>query len=310
MDSYTLRVFQPSEPVETSLVKFIFEHGVSKAGNTYLLSKDTFKNRIVCQLKDGEEYLVFSLAIPHTISLMKNKFKTCLTTLRTVNANHRNEKLSRKIIEGLVSYSSSIGIFTGYHYIFEPRLKSNIPIQAFFRSLNNEKAREAGYEIEGYDFAVPEPTQISISPITFEEFDECNFDNRKLTIKLEESEFDNLSFDCEIVKFEKSKKIIGVAIFKPVILYIGKTKNSVKIVRLVYFECIDKFDYLILSKLINYLQQKNFTVLSGLAVGVLSDDNLRRKLGMVTSGKMYLDFHNISAEETVTSAKDVSLLYM
>ena len=66
-----------------------------------------------------------------------------------------------------------------------------------------------------------------------------------------------------------------------------------------------------MSSIVNYLlDNTRYIVLSGVCLGNLSNESLHNKLGLVVSGKSYLDFYNLHLSKDKCKAENVNVLYV
>jgi hypothetical protein len=299
------------EPVSNELVYFIAENGISANGNSYILNPKIANKRVTTYIKSKGNILGFAISIPHTLRFKELIFKTGITTNLCVSLKHRKLDIARYLISSIINWGYEHQIYTGYHYINEPRTDSNIHTYTYFRPLNLKMAADYGYEIPQMDYTTKSGSDYKIRKSEFEDYELCKKINRTLSINFEKQDFENITYDCESLTVMYKNKVVGLVILKPVLLSIGKIGKLCPIVRIVFMEMIDKHDYNVISKIIEHLAEMNkFSVMSGVCFGNLNNHNLRNKLGFVTSGQTYLDFYNFHFKEINRNANEINLLYI
>jgi hypothetical protein len=299
--------------IDKELFKFILNNGVSPSGNSYLVNPNTLLDRVYTYLIDSNEinmYLGFAVSIPHAIKMNSIIIETGLTTYLTVSTKHRKEGLAKYLIADIISYGWSNNIYTGYHYIVEPRTSSNILVYTYFRPLNILKALECGYQFNPEQMILNSNSDYTIRQTVYDDFLLLEKVNRKMNIYLTEKSFQNLSTDCKFYTTLCKSKVTGIVGIKPVLLKIGKTNTLCNVARVVYLETLERHVFHSVSKIINYLTKENFVVMSGVCFGNLTNDHIKYSTGIITSGKLYLDFYNLSIKESNRHSGDINLLYI
>jgi hypothetical protein len=299
--------------IDKELFKFILNNGVSPSGNSYLVNPNTLSNRIYTYLTDSSElnkYLGFAVSIPHSIKINSDIIETGLTTYLTVSTEHRKEGLAKYLISDIISYAWTNKIYTGYHYISEPKTSSNVLAYTYFRPLNIQKALECGYQFNPEQMSLSDNSDYTIRDTIYTDFFLLEKVDRKINIYLTEKTFQNLSQDCKFYTTMYKSKITGIIGIKPILLKIGRTNTLCNIARVVYLETLDRYVFHSISKMINYLSKENYVVMSGVCFGNLTNDHIKYSTGIITSGKLYLDFYNLSLKESNRHSGDVNLLYI
>lgn len=297
--------------VNQELLLFIAENGLSASGNSYILNPKSVIDRVNTRILHDDKIIGFALSIPHSISLNNINIKTGLTTNLCVSLKHRKVNLAKYLISSIIDYGYNNQIYTGYHFISQPRTSSNIHVYNFFRPLNIEAAKEYGYQIPKGDYILNRIADYSIKKSNFEDFQLCEKVNRYLNINFEEKDFINQLNDAECLTIFKKNTVVGVCIFKTILVKIAKTGKICPVARMVYMECIPNKTFNVMSQIINYMtENKKHAVISGVCLGNLTDNSIRRKLGILVSGESYLDFYNIHINESKRNSSDVNVLYV
>jgi hypothetical protein len=306
--------------VSKDLFMFIFENGVSPSGNSYIVDPKTLINRYYtyltsCSILETDKYLGFAVSVPHNICLkeISNKqiISTGLTTHLTVSLKYRKERLAEILIKRIIYEGYLNKIFTGYHYISIPKTTQNIVVYAYFRPLNIEEAKLSGYEISNQDFNLDTvDKEYKLRSSNLQDFEFIQKIKRNLNIHMNDVTFQNLNIDCEMYTFFHNSEIIGIVIVKPILLYISKTQKICNVARIVYLEMLDKHTQPILTQLIDLLSKKNYVVMSGICFGNLNNEYVKESTGIITSGKLYLDFYNLQLKEYNRNASEINLLYI
>ena len=298
--------------INKELFRFILDNGLSPSGNSYLVNPNTLVNRVYTYLTDAMEvntYLGFAISVPHSLKLNSEIIETGLTTYLTVSKEHRKEGLAKYLISNIISYGWSNKIYTGYHYIAEPRTESNVLVYTYFRPLNIQRALECGYQFNPEQMTLNNNTDYIIRPTTYEDFSLLEKVNRKLNIYLTEETFKNLCQDCKFYTTLYKSKVCGIIGIKPVILKIGRINTLCNVARVVYLETLQRNTFHSISKMIQHLSTGEYVVMSGVCFGNLTNDHVKNSLGIVSSGKLYLDFYNLSIKESNRHSGDINMLY-
>lgn len=299
--------------IDKELFMFIYNNGLSPSGNSYLVNPSTLTNRVYTYLINTSsinEYLGFAVSIPHSIKFNKEIIETGLTTYLTVSLKYRKVGLAKYLISDIISYGWDNSIYTGYHYISEARTSSNILVYSYFRPLNIEKAISAGYQFNRETMVLSNNSDYSIRETVIGDFNLVEKVNRKINIHFTEKTFNNLCQDCRFYTTLNKSKITGIIGIKPVLLRVAKTNTLCNVARVVYLETLDKFVYGSICKMIQYLSSGEYVVMSGVCFGNLTNDHLRHSVGMVNTGKLYLDFYNLAVKEEHRHSGDVNMLYI
>ena len=299
--------------ITKELFKFIYNNGLSPSGNSYLVNPNTLMNRVYTYLEDAShlnEYLGFAVSIPHSIKFNKEIIETGLTTYLTVSLKYRKLGLAKYLISDIIDYGWNNKIYTGYHYIGEARTPSNILVYSYFRPLNIEKAFNAGYQFNPENMLLNINSDYNIRETILEDFSLIERIDRKINIHFTEKIFNNLCQDCKFYTVICKTKVTGIIGIKPVLLRVAKTNTLCNIARVVYLETLDRYVFGTVSKMIQYLSSGEYVVMSGVCFGNLTNDHIRHSVGMVTTGKLYLDFYNVAIREENRHSGDINMLYI
>jgi hypothetical protein len=304
-----------NENLNQDVLLFIANNGLSPSGNSYILNPKSVLGRITSKVvtigKLGEKILGFALCIPHKIQFNEEILNSGLTTNLCVSTKHRNIEIAKLLITSIIDYGYGEEILTGYHFISEAKNATNIKVTNFFRPLNIELARECGYQIPQGDYILNNSSDYRIQKSELKDFEICSKLNRSLTIHMDDKSFNDHLRDSECITILHKSKVIGVCIYKTILLKIAKTNKICPVARLVFFDCVEDHTHHAMTQVINHLiQSKRHIVLSGVCLGNLTDEALRRKLNMFNSGESYLDFYNLYLKEENRLANKVNLLYI
>lgn len=304
-----------NENLNQDVLLFIANNGLSPSGNSYILNPKSVLGRITSKVvtisKLGEKILGFALCIPHKIQFNEEILNSGLTTNLCVSTKHRNIEIAKLLITSIIDYGYGEEILTGYHFISEAKNATNIKVSNFFRPLNIELARECGYQIPQGDYILNNSSDYKIQKSELKDFEVCSKLNRSLTIHMDDKSFNDHLRDSECLTILYKSKIIGVCIYKTILLKIAKTNKICPVARLAFFDCIEDHTHHAMTQVINHLiQGKRHIVLSGVCLANLTDEALRRKLNMFNSGESYLDFYNLYLKEENRLANKVNLLYI
>lgn len=302
-----------NKPVTKEIFIFIFENGISQSGNSYIVNPKTLLSRAfsyITSSKDKNNYLGFVLSVPHRIKIGKNQIDSGLTTHLTTSLKHRKEGIAGYLIKSIIYHGWENNIYSGYHFINEPRTPANVLVYSFFRPLNVNTAKDSGYQFDEESLVSRDNMDYNIRPSEYEDLTLIPKIKRNINIDLTETEYNNLKQDCIFYTITYKNKVVGIICIKPVALYIAKTKKICNIARMVYFEAIEKHSYHVFEKCINYLSNKEYAVLSGVLFGDLNNGHLRKNLGLVVSGKLFLDFYNINITDRNKNSSEINLLYI
>jgi hypothetical protein len=299
--------------VKKELFRFIYDNGLSISGNSYLIHINTIINRVYTYLLDSnnlDEYLGFAVSVPHALKFNNEIIETGLTTYLTVSLKYRKMGLARYLISDIINYGWGNNIYTGYHYIGEAKTSSNILVYSYFRPLNISKALEAGYQFNPENMKVSLTSDYTIRESVIGDFELLNKVGRKINIHLTEKIFNNLLQDCKFYTTMRRDKVTGIIGIKPILLRIGRTNTLCNIARVVYLETLDRHVYQSVMTMIKHLSTGEYIVMSGVCFGNLVNENIKHSVGMITTGKLYLDFYNLSIKETNKHSGDINMLYI
>jgi hypothetical protein len=313
-NNITVNIFM-NEEIKQDVLMFISNNGLSPSGNSYILNPKSVLGRVTSKVvtinKLGEKILGFALSIPHSIKFNNQIIDTSLTTNLCVSLKHRNMNIAKLLISSIIDYGYNNQIYTGYHYISEPKNSSNIQVKNFFRPLNVDLAKECGYQIPQKDYILNNSSDYKIRKSELKDFDICDMLNKKITISMNERSFVDHLRDSECLTVIYKSKIIGVCIYKTILLKIAKTNKICPVARLVFFDCVEDHTVHAMTQVINYLiEGKRHIVLSGVCLGNLTDEDVKKKLSMFVSGESYLDFYNLYINEENRNASKINLLYI
>jgi len=313
LDEETYVNIYTNEKIDQEVLKFVVENGLSSSGNSYLINPKTSNENVnvIIKNRDTNEILGFAFSITNNLRLNEEKIESGLTTNLCVSLKHRKKDLAKLIISSIIDYGYKNSIYTGYHFIGEPRTESNIMVYNYFRPLNIQYAVECGYQIPERDYTLKNSSDYSIKKSQYSDFELCNKVNRYLTLNLSEEQFNNQFTDSECLTITYKGKVVGVCIIKTILLRIGKLNKVCPIARAVFIESKNKHIHNTFSQLINYLiGMKKHVVLSGVCMGNLSNSSIRNQLGMIISGKSYLDFYNIHIDNENKNIENINLMYV
>lgn len=298
-------------PITKELLLFIFKNGLSVSGNSYLIIPQTLKNKQYNYMVDSKnsKYMGFSMTIYNTLISMGEKIRSGLTTYLTVNLQHRQKGLAAALIKCSIQKAYENGVMTGYHFIQTPRTDSNVEVYAYFRVLDVPKCIYAGYQIPTGTLSLYDSFDYYIKKAEYSDLTFTSKLNRPLNISLSEAEYESLS-DCNFYKIVYEDNIVGIFGVKSVILNIAKTNSLCNIARIVYIEMETRHSFECMSKIINFLTQEKYMVMSGVCFGNLNSERLRRKLNISVSSKVYLDFFNFNLRKKYRNPESINLLYV
>jgi len=299
-----------SKDLVSKLIHFVLENGFSGMGNSYLIQNKFILNNVFTCLTSNDNILGAGISVKNTLNLNGQKINSALTTYLTTSIKHRKVGIAEYIIKSLINHGYYIGTLTGYHFVLKPCNISNLQCSAYFYPLNVELAKEHGYQFKEYNYDTYVNFDYSLRTTIFDDFYSiCGKVNRKLNIQLTESEFENISKDIMSQTILFKNKIVGLVMYKLVMVYIHKTKKFCPVARIVYFETLPKHSYHVLSSVINHLQSQNkYAVMSGVCLGELTDKSLTRDF--VITKNLYLNFYNIYIEKDKCKAENVNVLYI
>lgn len=322
-------------PLGKDELYFVLENGLSSSGNSYILDPKLSKNNITVKLVEqynSSSILGFIISVPHSIHLQKDDFlyediDTVVSTHLCVSKIHRNKELAKYLIAGVIDTGFSQNILTGYHYILNPKSESNIPIFNYYRPLNVETAIEYGYEIpskNGFnsselsnkdllklqnEYNVNKFPDFIVRETIYEDISFLQTCKRKLSVTLSEKRFHELKDFLEWYSIEHKGKVVGIIAYKTMVMHVSKIQKGCPMGRIVLLEMKEKYTEAVLSKVINHLQEKKYSVMSGVIFGTLTNRILQRKMGFCLCGTQYLDFYNLHVN-LKKDASDCNLMYI
>lgn len=337
-------------------MKFVLNHSTSVSGNSQILDSNLYNHNInikIVNVQKLDELYGFILSLPHTIRLKKSNcddyeiIDTVVTTNLCVHKEHRSKNLAAHLILGVIQYGFTKSIFTGYHYIKEPKSESSLKIFNYYRPLNATACLDVGYEIPSFrikdyilrkDFSTPETTSLytneqllnieneykihcdiskyNITDSVFEDLKYLQNNDRKLSVVIDEERFNFMKTNgfkfktIKNMKYEFAGKsfIVGLYIYKNRILYIGKSKKSLNTASMVLIEVSQNNTYQIMNTIFENLSNEGYIIMTGSLFGNICDNTLRKQLSMVICGYQYLDFYNLHIVHNNDVSK-INLLY-
>ena len=338
IDSENLKDLQLklNEDITEGELMFMLEHGIGASGNSIMIDPRLKDHSIVVKLisKDNNDIYGFCISIKCTLYLQRSDdyeiIESVMTSHLCIHRKYRNKELAKYVISGVIDEGFKNNILTGYHFINEPKTESNIKIYNYYRVLNVKSALESGYQVQSirkpsnvfYLDTLPSKSQLkdleneyassSYDSYSFEHtlFEDLQFlqqRKRKLSLIFSVMEFEKLNKMFHFYTVKDKNKIIGLVIYKLLLVHIGKLGKVCSNAQVCLLEMKDDYAHVVLSKLINHLQKNQFVVMTGACFGALSDEKLRKNFGFITSGYQYLDFYNLNVK--LKDSKDVNLLY-
>jgi hypothetical protein len=324
-----------NEEITKDVMYFVLENGISSSGNSFVIDPKMKYDNVNVKLADKDNNILgFCLSIPCTLFIQgKNGNETIesgMTTHLCVSSSHRNKELAKYVISGVIDHGFKINVFTGYHYISIPKSSSNIKIFNYYRPLNIESAIQFGYEVplnknnSSYSLdSLPSSRQLRNLEIEYgvknypnckiipSDFDDLRFfqsQNRKASIIFSALRFQQLKQQFEFLTIRKNDDIIGVVVYRTLIMHVGKIGKGCGTAQIALLEMDNENREIVLSMLIKHLKEKKYVVMCGVTYGELNDEKLRKKYGIIVSGIQYLDFYNLNIE-TKKDSSNVNLLY-
>lgn len=301
-----------NQVLDTSIVYFILRNSLSPSGNSYLVNPKFLNSQVntsIVQVSNNE-ILGFAMALNSRLCLNGQNLESALTTLLTVSTKHREINLAKYLISSIVDYGYHHQIYTGYHFIKLPRTTSSILCYTYFRPLNVKLALEFGYELPLNEYTVRPSSDYSIRKSEFSDLQFISKTNRHLNIDLKESEYNNLLIDGESLTIIRKNKIVGLCMYRPILLHIHKVNRLCPIVRIMYLEMLPKHTFHVVNRVIEYLSREDkYVVMSGVGLGELASETVRRNLGFVTSGDTHLDFYNLQVSKNFLAPEHINVLY-
>jgi len=258
-----------NKEIEKEDIYFILENSISSSGNSFILDPKINVDNITVKITDNNNKILgFGLSIPCTLCLSNEEnedehIESGMTTHLCVSMKHRYKELARYVISGIIDYGYKNSIYTGYHYILSPKTAANLMVFNYYRPLNLELAIQFGYEVpmlkndEKFNLDnVPNEKQLAHleseykvygnynCTINNSEFNDLRFfqsTGRKLSIIFSAIRFEQLNKHFVFITIRKGGKIIGVAMYKTMIVHIGKIEKGCPTAQICLLE-IDK-DY-------------------------------------------------------------------
>jgi hypothetical protein len=325
-----------NEEISEHELMFMLEHGMGASGNSIMIDPRLKDHSIVVKLinKDTKDIYGFCISIKCTLYLQGKDTYEIISSVMTshlcIHLKHRNKELAKYVISGAIDEAFKTDILTGYHFIDEPKTESNVKIYNYYRPLNIMTSLESGYQVSSikkpsnsfYLDNLPSKSQLkdleneystsgydsySFTPSVFEDLQFLQHRKRKLSLLFSAMEFEKLNKMFHFYTVKDKHKIIGLVIYKLLLVHIGKLGKVCSNAQICLLEMKDDSSHIVLSKLINHLQKNQFIVMTGACFGALSDEKLRKNFGFVTSGYQYLDFYNLNVK--LKDSKDVNVLY-
>lgn len=315
---------------------FILENGTTDNGNSFVIDPKLSSHNVVVKLFDQtNQMLGFIFSIPCTLSLKKKDdsemIESSLTTFLSVSEKHRSKELAKYLIAGAIDYGYRHSIYTGYHFIRNPKTPNNLLVMNYYRPLQPEMAIEFGYEVpslsyRGTSYSLdhsPTPKQLShlekdysaslypeyiMKKTEFSDLAFLQMHNRKLSVAFSAIRFEQMKDTFEFYTFWKGREIVGLVIYKTMVLHVARIQKGCPNASIVLLEMKEKDSVPILSNLFRHLQSRRFVVMNGVILGTLSDVKLRDRFGFVTCGIQYLDFYNLSVK--LKDPSRINLLYL
>lgn len=331
-----------NEEISKEELMFVLENGFGASGNSMLIDPKLNSCSVVVKIRDSADKIYgFCISIKCSLYLqLKDGFEIIesgMTSHLCIDKEHRNRALASYVIYGAIDEGFKNKIYTGYHYIDNPKSASNLKVYNYYRPLNISKSLENGYQVTSlsksnlsfYMDEIPSEKQLrelendyNVSP--YESYSMLPTEYEDLSfLQSEDSGSRKLSLIFSTVQFELfkkqfqfftifnnkngKKKVIGLVIYKLLLIHIGKLGKVSPNAQICLLEMDKNYSNVVLSKVINHLKEKNFVTMSGICFGEMSNEKLRKKYGFVTSGYQYLDFYNLHVN--LKDANDVNLLY-
>lgn len=332
-----------SGPIIKEDIYFVLENGIAPSGNSFIIDPMIYSDNVVVKLTDQKDNILgFGISIPCTLyiqgspktgGLEENEIESGMTTHLCISAKHRHKDLAKYVISTVIDYGYNHKIYTGYHYIREPKTASNILVFNYYRPLHIENAIHFGYEIprmyrdEKYnldnlpnkkqlkflekEYKIPSELDYENYVLTSSDFDDLRFfqsQGRKLSVIFSALRFEQLKRQFDFCTIRKGKEIVGVVMFKTLILHVGRLGKGCPTAQVCLLEMEPLYKDKVMNKIIGYFKDKNYVVMSGVYFGELTDEKFRKSCGMVTCGIQYLDFYNLNVD-LKRDASDVNVIY-
>lgn len=335
IDADTQVDIETNTKITSKDIFFVLENGLGPSGNSFIIDPKINENNVVVKLIDQhKEILGFAISIPCSLYLnIKDSesqiIESGLTTHLCVSLKHRHKELATYIISGIIDYGYQNSIFTGYHYINSPKSSSTILVFNYFRPLNLESAIEFGYEIPSHtkqvfnleqrptlkqlqqlesEYSVFPYSSYSMEPSEFIDLSFLQSQNRKLSMIFTAIRFEQLKTQFQFYTIKKDNQIIGLLIYKTLIMHVGKIGKGCPNVQVVLLEMNPKYKDIVMSKVIHHLKQQKYITMNGVCFGELTNEAFRKKFGLITCGIQYLDFYNLHCK-TKQNGSDINVFY-
>lgn len=313
---------------------FVLDNSVMGNGNSFILDPGIYHHNIITRLVDKRNNILgFGLSVLCSLYISGEKeyeVESGLTTHLCVSRKHRNKELAKYVISGIIDYGYTLNIHTGYHYIKNPKTAVNTLVFNYYRPLNLENAIQFGYEVpmlsKDVKFSwdnLPSESQKELLELEYQvrdsdlyeilpsEFDDLRFlqgQGRKLSVSFSAIRFEQLKKQFEFCSVKRDGKVVGLVMFKTMIIHIGKIDKGCPIAQICLLELDKDYRKDVAYKIISYLKEKKYVVMSGVCFGELSEESFRKSLGLVLCDIQYLDFYNFNIELKGDSS-DVNVLY-
>jgi len=339
-------------PITKEDIYFVLENGIAPSGNSLIIDPRIYSDNVVVKLTDRKNNILgFGMSIPCTLyiqgssnlqGLEENEIESGMTTHLCISAKHRHKDLAKYVISTVIDYGYNHKIYTGYHYIREPKTASNILVFNYYRPLHIENAIHFGYEIPRMyrdetihgnksekiysldnlpnekqlkflekEYRINDSEDYENYVITTSEFDDLRFfqsQDRKMSIIFSALRFEQLKRQFDFCSIRKGKEIVGVVMFKTLILHVGRLGKGCPTAQVCLLEMDPLHKDKVMNKIIKYFKDNNYVVMSGVCFGELTDEKFRKSCGMVTCGIQYLDFYNLNID-LKRDGSDVNVLY-
>jgi hypothetical protein len=327
-----------SGPISKEDIYFVLENGIGPSGNSVIIDPLIHINNVVVKLIDKKDQILgFGISVPCTLYIQNSdsstEIESGMTTHLCVSSNHRHKDLARYVISAFIDHGHDINVYTGYHYIRDPKTAANVLVFNYYRPLNIEKSIHFGYEVPRMnkdkiynlenlpsekqlkllekEYKIDDSEEYEKYILSNSEFDDLRFfqsQNRKMSIIFSALRFEQLKKQFDFCTIRKGKEIIGVVMFKTLILHIGRLGKGCPTAQICLLEMDPVHKEKTMNKIIEYLKEKGYIVMSGVCFGELVDEKFRKSCGMVTCGIQYLDFYNLNVD-LKRDASDVNVLY-
>jgi hypothetical protein len=262
-----------------------------------------------------------------------------MTTDLCVYQSLRKKYIAALLIEGVIHEGYKNEIFTGYHYIKEPKSEANVQIFNYYRPLDTELALEHGFEIPSFrikdyklkknfdttiqdysihdimkiskEYIIPENNDYVIYDSLYEDLSYLTYQNRKMYVYFTNEKMNQMKengFIFKTVQSVKTKKISGIFVYKTKILNINKSQKGCPVAAMVLMEVSPHKTEKVTLAIFEYLKNQKYVTCSGSLFGNLTDNTVRKRLSIVISGYQYLDFYNLHVH-VENKASNINLLY-